>query len=191
MVSKSPIEWTETTWNPVAGYTVVSPGCTNYYDMRMATRLSLMGQKKYVGLTRQTGGRVKWNGRINCDYKTLEYPRKWKNGRTIFVNSMSDLFHENVPIDFIQGVFDVMNDTPQPTYQILTKRAERLEDLARKLTLSSNIWMEVSVENQDLLPANCQSTKSPLSSTFSEPRTVARAFRSNQPERYRMGNRRR
>ena len=78
MVSKSSIEWTETTWNPVAGCTIVSPGCTNCYAMRMAARLSLMGQKKYVGLTRQTGGRAKWNGRINCDYKTLEYPRNWK-----------------------------------------------------------------------------------------------------------------
>ncbi len=152
MVSKSSIEWTETTWNPVAGCTVVSPGCTNCYAMRMAARLSLMGQKKYVGLTRQTGGRAKWNGKIHCDYKTLEYPRNWKNGRTIFVNSMSDLFHENVPIDFIQDVFDVMNDTPQHTYQILTKRADRLEELARKLTWSSNIWMGVSVENQDYYP---------------------------------------
>ena len=152
MVSKSSIEWTETTWNPVAGCTVVSPGCTNCYAMRMAARLSLMGQEKYIGLTRQTGGRAKWNGRINCDYKTLEYPKNWKIGRTIFVNSMSDLFHENVPVDFIQDVFDVMNDTPQHTYQILTKRAERLEELARKLTWSSNIWMGVSVENQDYYP---------------------------------------
>lgn len=112
MVRKSPIEWTETTWNTLTGCTGVSPGCTNYYARRKAARLSLMGQKKYLGLTRQTGGRVKWNVRINCDYNTLEYPRNWKNGRAIFVNSMSDLFHETVPTDFIQDVFDVMNDTP-------------------------------------------------------------------------------
>lgn len=149
MVSKSSIEWTETTWNPVAGCTVLSPGCTNCYAMRMAERLSLMGQKKYVGLTRRTGGRPKWNGKITCDDITLQYPRKWKNGRIIFVNSMSDLFHENVPLEFIQEVFEVMNDTPQHTYQILTKRAERLEAISNRLEWSSNIWTGVSVENQD------------------------------------------
>lgn len=149
MVSKSSIEWTDATWNPVAGCSVISPGCTNCYAMRMAARLSVMGQRKYVGLTRRSGGRAKWNGKITCDYKTLEYPRHWKNGKVIFVNSMSDLFHENVPYKFIQAVFDVMNDTPQHTYQILTKRADHLESLASKLNWSSNIWMGVSVESQD------------------------------------------
>lgn len=149
MVSKSSIEWTEATWNPVAGCTVLSPGCTNCYAMRMAARLSLMGHKKYIGLTRLSGGRQKWNGKITCDKSTLENPRRWKRGRIIFVNSMSDLFHEEVPMEFIHEVFEVMNNTPQHTYQILTKRSERLESIASELNWSSNIWMGVSVENKD------------------------------------------
>lgn len=149
MADKSPIEWTEATWNPVAGCTILSPGCTNCYAMRMAHRLELMGQEKYTGTTRKSGGRAKWNGRIKLDWGALDIPTRWKNGKLIFVNSMSDLFHEDVPLDFIHSVFAVMRQTPQHTYQVLTKRAERLEELSKDLDWAENIWMGVSVENSD------------------------------------------
>lgn len=147
MGEKSPIEWTEATWNPVAGCTILSPGCTNCYAMRMAHRLELMGQEKYSGITRKSSGRAKWNGRIRLDWNALEIPERWKTGRLIFVNSMSDLFHEDVPLDFVRSVFAVMRRTPQHTYQVLTKRAERLEELSQKLDWPDNVWMGVSVEN--------------------------------------------
>jgi len=144
----SSIEWTEATWNPVAGCTVLSPGCTNCYAMRMARRLEAMGQRKYEGTTSISGGRAKWNGRIVLDEHSLELPRTWAKGRLIFVNSMSDLFHDTIPVEFIQRVFRVMQETPQHTYQILTKRAERLEGVGRLLPWPSNVWMGVSVETQ-------------------------------------------
>lgn len=143
------IEWTEATWNPVVGCTVLSPGCTNCYAMRLAARLEAMGQPKYQGVTRQSGGRAKWNGRINLDRSALEIPKRWKTGRTIFVNSMSDLFHEGVPLDFIKEVFATMIATPQHTYQVLTKRAERAEELSPHLPWPKHIWLGVSVENAD------------------------------------------
>jgi protein gp37 len=145
----SAIEWTEATWNPVAGCTVLSPGCTNCYAMRMARRLEAMGQEKYSKTTRISGGRPKWTGRVVLDERSLETPKRWTKGRLIFVNSMSDLFHDAVPLDFIRRVFDVMKDTPHHTYQILTKRAERLSELSPKLDWPVNVWMGVSVESQD------------------------------------------
>ena len=148
-MSKSSIEWTESTWNPVAGCTVISPGCTNCYAMRMAARLEAMGQAKYKDTTRVSGGRAKWNGRITLDLKSLLTPRDWKVGRMIFVNSMSDIFHDDVPLEFLKQVFQVMQDTPQHTYQVLTKRAENLERHAKELPWPSNVWMGVSVENAD------------------------------------------
>src|SRR5258707_9034142 len=102
MATNSSIEWTEATWNPVAGCTVISPGCTNCYAMRMARRLEAMGQPKYTGLTRVSGGRAKWNGSIRVDEDSLDLPKSWQKGRMIFVNSMSDLFHEKVPFTFIE-----------------------------------------------------------------------------------------
>lgn len=149
MATNSSIEWTEATWNPVAGCAVISPGCTNCYAMRMAARLAVMGQDKYVGTTRKSGGRAKWNGKIHLDYRSIELPKKWKTGKLIFVNSMSDLFHEDVPLAFVQKVFRTMADTPQHTYQILTKRAERLVELSDSLQWKPHIWMGVSVENKD------------------------------------------
>ncbi|MDG3443434.1 DUF5131 family protein [Nitrospirillum amazonense] len=149
MGTNSRIEWTEATWNPVAGCSIVSPGCTNCYAMRMAERLELMGQLKYKGLTRRSGGRPKWNGQIYLDESALKIPYSWKSGRVIFVNSMSDLFHEDVPIPFIQKVFRVMQDCRQHTFQILTKRSERLRDLAENLDWPRNVWMGVSVENNE------------------------------------------
>lgn len=149
MALASRIEWTEATWNPVSGCTILSPGCTNCYAMRMAARLSAMGQEKYSGITRVSGKRAKWTGRIKLDAKSLKLPYQWKRGRLIFVNSMSDLFHDDVPVSFVQKVFAVMADTPQHTYQILTKRAERLEAIAGQLQWPSNVWMGVSVESEN------------------------------------------
>ncbi len=148
MTSKSDIEWTEMTWNPVAGCSVLSDGCTNCYAMRMAARLDAMGMEKYKGLTRKTGGRHKWTGKVRIDPKSLSAPAKVKKPSLIFVNSMSDLFHEGVPLGYIKDVFKVMNETPQHTYQVLTKRSERLEEISSELTWTDNIWMGVSVEDQ-------------------------------------------
>lgn len=149
MAGSSRIEWTESTWNPVAGCSVISPGCTNCYAMRMAERLEAMGQSKYEGLTRRSGGRAKWNGRVRLDEASLRSPLSWKSGKMIFVNSMSDLFHEAVPLEFIQRTFSVMSDCPQHTFQILTKRSTRLLELSSELVWAPNIWMGVSVENAD------------------------------------------
>jgi protein gp37 len=151
MATNSGIEWTEATWNPVAGCTILSPGCTNCYAMRMASRLEAMRQPKYEGTTRISGSRPKWNGVIKLDQQSLSLPRTWKRGRLIFVNSMSDLFHEHVPLDFIKSVFKVMRETPQHTYQVLTKRSERLREVTSELDWPSNVWMGVSVESEDYL----------------------------------------
>ncbi|MFZ5929611.1 MAG: DUF5131 family protein [Pseudomonadota bacterium] len=150
-MAQSTIEWTEATWNPVVGCTVLSPGCANCYAMRMARRLEAMGQPKYTGTTRLSGGRAKWNGTVRTDEEALKLPAAWKTGRMIFVNSMADLFHEKVPAAFIKRVFDAMAQTPQHTYQILTKRAERLEALSGELDWARNIWMGVSVESAGYL----------------------------------------
>ena len=149
MADSSSIEWTEATWNPVVGCSIISPGCTNCYAMRMAQRLEAMGMEKYFGMTRISGGRAKWNGSIRIDENAVDIPRKWKSGRMIFVNSMSDLFHEEVPVQFVKRIFRLMSETPHHTYQILTKRAERLEEISNELVWPVNVWMGVSVENKD------------------------------------------
>lgn len=151
MGSSSSIEWTDATWNPVAGCTVLTAGCTNCYAMRMAARLEVMGQSKYAGTTRLSGKRRVWTGKVVLDRHSLAAPHGWRKGRRVFVNSMSDLFHEEVPLEFIQDVFAVMRDTPRHVYQILTKRADRLLELSPRLEWSPNIWMGVSVENDDVL----------------------------------------
>ncbi len=149
MGNSSSIEWTEATWNPVVGCTILSPGCTNCYAMRLARRLEAMGQQKYVGTTRISGGRPKWNGKVYVDENSINIPKNWKSGKMIFVNSMSDLFHESVPLRFIKRIFLTMQDTPHHTYQILTKRAERLENISPYLHWPNNVWMGVSVENEE------------------------------------------
>lgn len=151
MSDQSTIEWTEATWNPVAGCNVLSPGCTNCYAMRMAARLDAMGQEKYRGTTRKSGGRAKWTGKIVLDRAALEIPKRWKRGRLIFVNSMSDLFHKSVPAEFVRDVFATMRATPQHTYQVLTKRPERVLELGAKLDWPANVWMGTSVESADYL----------------------------------------
>ncbi len=137
MATNSAIEWTESTWNPATGCTKISPGCKHCYAERMAGRLKAMGQPNYV------------NGfRLTLQDHALELPLTWKTPQMIFVNSMSDLFHEDIPIEFIQKVFDVMNRADWHTYQILTKRSDRLFELDSQLPWAANIWVGVSVENQ-------------------------------------------
>lgn len=138
MSSKSEIEWTESTWNPLTGCTKISPGCKHCYAERMARRLKAMGNTNYK------------NGfKLSLHKHVLEYPSRWKKPQMIFVNSMSDLFHENVPVEFIFKVFDVMRHAHQHTFQVLTKRSARLLELDTSLDWPENVWMGVSVENQE------------------------------------------
>ncbi|HBR14969.1 MAG TPA: hypothetical protein DD723_05425 [Candidatus Omnitrophica bacterium] len=138
MASNSSIEWTESTWNPVTGCTKISPGCKHCYAERMAKRLLAMGHANYA------------NGfNLTMHEHVLELPLKWKKPQTIFVNSMSDLFHKDVTDDFIKKVFDVMRRAPWHTFQILTKRADRLAEFHKELPWSKNVWMGVSVENDN------------------------------------------
>ncbi len=145
------IEWTDVTWNPVAGCTVLSPGCTNCYAMRMAARLEAMGMAKYAGLTRKTGGRAKWTGRVRLDETSLHAPLGWKMPRMVFVNSMSDLFHDGVPTAFIERVWATMASTPRHTYQILTKRPARMAMLTQQVPKLNNVWLGTSIESVEYL----------------------------------------
>jgi protein gp37 len=149
----SPIEWMDATWNPVAGCSVISPGCTNCYAMRMAARLEAMGLEKYRGLTRKSGRRHVWTGRVRCDPVALDAPRAWAKPRRIFVNSMSDLFHEEVPAEFVARVWSVMRETSRHTYQILTKRPDRMLEIiiGRSLAILPNVWLGTSVEDDRVL----------------------------------------
>jgi protein gp37 len=150
-MAETSIEWTDATWNPVAGCSVLSPGCTNCYAMRMAARLEAMSVEKYSGLTRRSGGRSVWTGQIRLDEESLHKPRSWSKPRRIFVNSMSDLFHEAVPADFVHRVWSVMRETPRHTYQILTKRPDRMGEIVAELPTLSNVWLGTSVENAEYL----------------------------------------
>jgi len=134
-MAKSTIEWTESTWNPVTGCSKISTGCKHCYAERMARRLQAMGQANYVD-----------GFEVRCHEETLEVPLRWRKPQMVFVNSMSDLFHEEVPFEFIRRVFDVMARADQHRFQVLTKRAERLEELALRLSWPPNVWMGVSVE---------------------------------------------
>ena len=136
MAINSAIEWTESSWNPVTGCTKISAGCAHCYAERMARRLYAMGQPNYR------------NGfEVTCHPDTLELPLKWKKSQMIFVNSMSDLFHKAVPAEFIGEIFFTMNQARWHTFQILTKRADRLRQLAPRLKWTPNVWMGVTVEN--------------------------------------------
>lgn len=147
------IEWTDATWNPVAGCTVITPGCTNCYAMRMAARLEAMGVQKYSGLTRKSGGRYVWTGRVALDEAALDIPLSWRKPRMIFVNSMSDLFHAGVPTEFVGRVWSVMERTPHHTYQLLTKRPERMRAILQELAapVLPNVWLGTSVEDGRVL----------------------------------------
>jgi protein gp37 len=138
MAQATSIEWTDATWNPVTGCTKISPGCKHCYAERMAHRLKLMGQPRYR------------NGfKVTLQPDLLEQPLRWKEPRLVFVNSMSDLFHEDVPLDYIKRVFEVMGQAYWHVFQILTKRAMRLADLSGEFNWPPNVWMGVSIENQD------------------------------------------
>lgn len=140
MALNSDIEWTEASWNPVTGCSKVSPGCENCYAERMAIRLQAMGQKNYVdGFS------------VRCHEDSLLIPGSWRKPRMIFVNSMGDLFHDEVPGSFIHSVFGVMNGVSRHVYQVLTKRSSRLMEMGSELVWGSNIWAGVSVENSDFL----------------------------------------
>ena len=137
MATQSRIEWTESTWNPLTGCTKISPGCKHCYAERMAKRLQAMGQPNYV------------NGfKLTMHEHVLEKPLEWKTPQVIFVNSMSDLFHKDVPLEFVQRVFDTMKRAHWHQFQVLTKRSERLAELSPYLEWTDNIWMGVSVENE-------------------------------------------
>jgi protein gp37 len=136
MATGSTIEWTESTWNPVTGCDKISPGCKHCYAERMAKRLKAMGQPNYR------------NGfELTLHPHAVDLPLRWRKPQTIFVNSMSDLFHADVPFEFIAEVFGVMRRAHWHRFQVLTKRAERLEELGARLRWAANIWMGVSVEN--------------------------------------------
>ena len=153
MAQLSKIEWTDLTWNPVAGCTIASAGCTNCYAMRMAARLEAMGSPKYSGLTRKSGGRAVWTGKVALDAKALSAPYKWRKPLKVFVNSMSDLFHPGVPDEFILRVWTVMAETPQHTYQVLTKRPDRMRELLSRSEFMRlpNVWIGTSVEDSEVL----------------------------------------
>jgi protein gp37 len=148
-MAETQIEWTDSTWNPVAGCSIVTAGCTHCYAMEMAMRLEAMGVEKYAGLTRRAGNRTVWNGTVREDRAALEIPRRWKRARKIFVNSMSDLFHEKVSDEFIIAVWGVMRETPRHHFQILTKRPQRMAELlsTRIQDILPNVWLGTSVED--------------------------------------------
>lgn len=132
MGTKSSIEWTEATWNPLTGCTKISPGCKFRYAERMALRLQAMGQKNYE------------NGfNLTLQEHALELPLRWRKPQIVFVNSMSDIFHKDVPVSFVERIFDVMRRASWHQYQVLTKRSERLLELADKLPWPPHIWMGV------------------------------------------------
>ena len=147
MATKSAIEWTETTWNPVTGCDRVAAGCDNCYALALSKRLKAMGVAKY-----QNDGDPRTSGPgfgVTTHPKSLAEPYGWSGSRLVFVNSMSDLFHAKVPIDFVRDVFEVIRETPQHTYQALTKRAQRLARISVRLEWPENLWMGVSVESSE------------------------------------------
>lgn len=154
-MASSSIEWTELTWNPVTGCTKISPGCKFCYAEVMSRRLKAMGVDKY-----SEGFSI----RTHAD--TLNIPFSWKKPKVVFVNSMSDLFHPDVPVEFIKAVFSVMNQTPQHIYQVLTKRSERLLELSVELSWTDNIWMGVSIENEDYRYREDDLSKTPAKTKF-------------------------
>lgn len=147
MATNSAIEWTEATWNPTTGCDRISAGCDNCYALTLARRLKAMGSTKY-----QNDGDPRTSGPgfgVTVHGESLSIPKRWREPKLVFVNSMSDLFHARIPLEYVQDVFKVMADTPRHTYQILTKRASRLAKLAPKLDWPSNVWIGVSVEDQN------------------------------------------
>jgi len=155
MATATKIAWTQMTWNPVTGCTKVSAGCANCYAMRMARRLQAMGQKRYAR-----------GFEVVCHEEVVNEPLRWKKPRRVFVNSMSDLFHDEVPEEFLQKIFSVMNRCPQHRFQALTKRSGRLAELAGRLSWTKNIWMGVTVENRENVHRICDLVKVPAAVRF-------------------------
>src|SRR2546425_11394464 len=138
MADHSSIEWTDATWNPVTGCTKISPGCKHCYAERLGHRLKAMGNPRYAN-----------EFKVTLQPDQLDLPLRWRKPKMIFVNSMSDLFHDDVPEDFIRAVLSTADRSPWHTYQILTKRAERLAQLAPRLSWPGNVWQGVSIERAD------------------------------------------
>lgn len=151
MAGLSDIEWTDATWNPVSGCTIISPGCTNCYAMRMAARLQAMGHASYRGTTRKSGKRSVWTGRMILNEHMLDAPLTWRKPRMVFVNSMSDLFQEKVPVEFIERVWETMAEAHWHIFQILTKRPENMARILVEhgFPKLENVWLGTSVENRD------------------------------------------
>lgn len=155
MAQASSIEWTESTWNPVTGCTKISPGCAHCYAERMAKRLLAMGQERYR------------NGfKVTLQPDVVDLPLHWKRPRMIFVNSMSDLFHKDVPTEFITDCFAVMERASQHTFQVLTKRPERAVELAPNLPWPNNVWMGTTVESADYVHRIHSLTRIPAAIRF-------------------------
>lgn len=155
MSKDSSIEWTESTWNPVTGCTKISDGCENCYAERMAKRLKAMGHPNYVnGFT------------VTCHQHVLDLPLSWRKPKMVFANSMSDLFHRDVPTSFIKKVFLTMNKTPWHCFQVLTKRSGRMPKISKGLSWASNIWMGVTVENERHINRILELQKTPASVKF-------------------------
>ena len=155
MGQNSKIEWTQATWNPVVGCTKVSAGCEHCYAEPMSNRLAGMARRHPERIDRRSHymhviKKGKWNNSIRLVPEALEDPLHWKEPRQVFVNSMSDLFHKHVPLDFIKQVFEVMNNCQRHTFQVLTKRPEIAAEYASQLTWTPNIWMGTSVENDSV-----------------------------------------
>lgn len=163
-MATSKIEWTEVTWNPVTGCDRMSTGCDNCYAMTLAKRLKAMGADKY-----QADGDPRTSGPgfgVTIHPSALDGPRRWRGPKLIFVNSMSDLFHAKVPVSFVRDVFDVIRETPQHTYQVLTKRAQRLERVANRLDWPENLWMGVSIESADAVDRIGHLQRTPAKTRF-------------------------
>lgn len=159
MAQSSRIEWTQLTWNPVVGCRKVSAGCANCYAERMARRLAAMARAararganpgRTANYESVVDARGRWTGSVFLDDEAVADPLSWRLPRTVFVNSMSDLFHEDVPLDFVRRVFATMNACPQHTFQVLTKRPHRAAAWSRELDWSRNIWLGTSVENAEV-----------------------------------------
>lgn len=163
-MATSNIEWTEITWNPVTGCDRVAAGCDNCYALALAKRLKAMGAEKY-----QNDGDPRTSGPgfgVTLHPRALTQPYGWRGSKVVFVNSMSDLFHAKVPISFIRDIFDVIRETPQHTYQVLTKRALRLERVADRLEWPDNLWLGVSVESDDVTDRIDHLRRTPASTKF-------------------------
>ena len=151
MAGLSDIEWTDATWNPISGCTMISPGCTNCYAMRMAARLQAMEHPAYRGVTRKSGMRSVWTGRINLNENAISAPLRWRTPKKVFVNSMSDLFQDDIPDDFVGKVWDVMKQANWHVFQLLTKRPDNMLRVIfeNRLPLLPNVWLGTSVESGD------------------------------------------